>query len=136
MPQWRAYMAERIKQKNLKKLSFSAKKGDILFWHAHLLHGGGVIKNPDLTRKSAVFHYFSEDDARVSGYTLVPQAGAFWIDRPPQPLPRDTAMRLPFSEEAYLGRYPDVAEAVRNGGFADGKAHYERFGKQEGRLPR
>ncbi len=37
---------------------FHAKKGDIFLWHGQLLHGGSEIKNPKLTRKSYVIHYF------------------------------------------------------------------------------
>ncbi len=36
---------------------FMAKKGDVLVWHADLLHGGAKIDNPGLTRKSLVCHY-------------------------------------------------------------------------------
>lgn len=36
---------------------FLAKKGDMLFWHPMLLHGGSEIKNPAATRKSYVCHY-------------------------------------------------------------------------------
>jgi len=39
------------------------------------------------------------------------------------------------SETAYLARYRDVAAAVANGSFPDGRAHYESFGRNEGRLP-
>lgn len=33
------------------------KKGDVLFWHAGLVHGGSPIENINLTRKSIVGHY-------------------------------------------------------------------------------
>ena len=36
---------------------FLAKKGDVLFWHGMLLHGGSEVKNPKLTRRSFVIHY-------------------------------------------------------------------------------
>ncbi|ESQ88919.1 hypothetical protein ABAC460_14150 [Asticcacaulis sp. AC460] len=36
---------------------FLAKKGDVLFWHADLAHGGSPITNPALTRRSLVTHY-------------------------------------------------------------------------------
>ena len=34
------------------------KKGDLLIWHANLLHGGSKIKNQLLTRWSQVSHYY------------------------------------------------------------------------------
>jgi ectoine hydroxylase len=50
-----------IQKNNLKKEVFIAKKGDIFIWHANILHGGEQIINPNLTRKSMVLHYFTED---------------------------------------------------------------------------
>jgi ectoine hydroxylase-related dioxygenase (phytanoyl-CoA dioxygenase family) len=38
---------------------FVAKKGDVLFWHGMLLHGGSEVKNPKLTRRSFVIHYIA-----------------------------------------------------------------------------
>ena len=38
-----------------------------------------------------------------------------------------------FREDDYLTLYPDIRDAVRNGLFADGWAHYERHGRAEGR---
>jgi len=50
-----------ILQNNLKEEKFLPKKGDILIWHANLLHGGSPITNPDQTRKSMVIHYLAKD---------------------------------------------------------------------------
>ena len=50
-----------IEEQQLKKEVFLAKKGDILVWHANLIHGGLPVHNPDLTRKSMVIHYFAKD---------------------------------------------------------------------------
>jgi hypothetical protein len=36
---------------------FVAKKGDVLFWHGMVLHGGSEVRNPSLTRRSFVIHY-------------------------------------------------------------------------------
>jgi len=38
---------------------FIAKAGDVLFWHANLLHGGAPRKNLSLSRKALVCHYFA-----------------------------------------------------------------------------
>ncbi len=40
---------------------FTAKAGDVLFWHHNLLHGGSAIGRPDSTRRSLVIHYFAEN---------------------------------------------------------------------------
>jgi ectoine hydroxylase-related dioxygenase (phytanoyl-CoA dioxygenase family) len=44
----------------LKREVFLAKKGDVLFWHANLVHGGSPRRDPDLSRKALVCHYFAE----------------------------------------------------------------------------
>lgn len=36
---------------------FLARKGDVLFWHSMLFHGGDTIQRSDATRKSLVIHY-------------------------------------------------------------------------------
>jgi phytanoyl-CoA hydroxylase len=36
---------------------FLAKKGDVLFWHGMVMHGGSPRNNPQLTRRSFVIHY-------------------------------------------------------------------------------
>ncbi len=45
----------------LSKEYFYAEKGDVLVWHANLLHGGMPITQSNATRKSMVAHYFCED---------------------------------------------------------------------------
>jgi phytanoyl-CoA hydroxylase len=40
-----------------KRVPFHAKKGQTLFWHGMLLHGGDPIRDPRLTRGSFVLHY-------------------------------------------------------------------------------
>ncbi|MCC6690465.1 MAG: phytanoyl-CoA dioxygenase family protein [Bacteroidia bacterium] len=55
-------IAETILEKKLTKKIFAAKKGDLLIWHANLLHGGEPRLNTTATRKSLVAHYFCEGD--------------------------------------------------------------------------
>ena len=52
---------EIIEQNKLKQATFLPRKGDLLIWHANLLHGGMPIVRPELTRKSMVFHYYAKD---------------------------------------------------------------------------
>ncbi len=51
-----------VRDYNLKKQVFLAKKGDVFFWHANLLHGGEEVTLPESTRKSLVIHFFCEGD--------------------------------------------------------------------------
>lgn len=50
-----------VNEHGLQKKHFIAKKGDLLIWHANLLHGGEAIKRKGSTRNSMVFHYYAEN---------------------------------------------------------------------------
>ena len=93
MPAWAEYMAAEVERLGLQKQQFAAKKGDLFIWHAHLLHGGGPIRDMSRTRKSLVFHYFSEEDARRGRYSLQAFGDSYWIKRPPQALPGQDRVR-------------------------------------------
>jgi ectoine hydroxylase len=54
-------IAQQIEEKSLHPEVFLAKKGDLLIWHANLIHGGMPVKDPALTRKSMVIHYYAKD---------------------------------------------------------------------------
>jgi hypothetical protein len=45
---------------NLQPQRFYAKKGDVLFWHANLTHGGSKRKDLTHSRKALVCHYFAK----------------------------------------------------------------------------
>jgi ectoine hydroxylase-related dioxygenase (phytanoyl-CoA dioxygenase family) len=55
------FIYNKINKLSLKSKKFLAQKGDVLFWHHNLLHGGAEIVNKSSTRKSFVFHYFRKD---------------------------------------------------------------------------
>lgn len=40
--------------------TFLARKGDVLFWHGMLIHGGQAIRRPDTTRRSYVVHFIPD----------------------------------------------------------------------------
>ncbi|APA85430.1 phytanoyl-CoA dioxygenase family protein [Paraburkholderia sprentiae WSM5005] len=134
MPRWHSYMDSEVERHGLKKTTFFARKGDVLIWHANLLHGGSAIADPTRTRKSLVFHYFSEADARSLDCKLrEANSCGYWIDRPIQEVPEAAFNRAEF-EKAYLAKYEDVANAVQAGQFASGTHHYEVCGRAEGRF--
>ena len=54
------YVRKYIEGAGLAPETFLAKKGDVLFWHANLIHGGAPRKNPALSRKALVCHYFAQ----------------------------------------------------------------------------
>jgi hypothetical protein len=50
---------------------FTCKRGDVLIWHASLLHGGAVVEDPSLTRKSFVVHFSTRANYRVRHQRIV-----------------------------------------------------------------
>lgn len=54
-------VAEIIAANQLQKEVFLPKKGDVLVWHANMIHGGEPHINKALSRKSMVAHYFAEE---------------------------------------------------------------------------
>lgn len=59
--QYEAKIEQVIQQNGFVPQPFVAKKGDVLIWHANLLHAGATVTNSALTRKSLVAHYFAAD---------------------------------------------------------------------------
>jgi hypothetical protein len=51
---------EILAQHQIQPSYFHARKGDVLFWHANLLHGGSPRRNLKYSRKALVNHYFVE----------------------------------------------------------------------------
>lgn len=59
--QYEKAVQQMIKTKKLKAEKFYARKGDVLIWHANLIHGGSPVINKERSRKSMVLHYFAKD---------------------------------------------------------------------------
>ena len=55
------YLTKTCTELDLKKEILLIKKGDVLFWHGALAHGGMPINDPSKTRKSFVVHYSTTD---------------------------------------------------------------------------
>ena len=52
------YIQALIRENGLTPHYFHAGKGDVLIWHANLLHGGSARKDLQRTRKALVCHFF------------------------------------------------------------------------------
>ncbi len=89
MPRWADYMAEQVEKRGLEETMFLAKRGDLFIWHAHLLHGGSEICNPERTRNSLVSHFWTATDAKRLELDLKPLDKGYWYDRPPQAVPAE-----------------------------------------------
>lgn len=58
-PKWYRHLNSEIERLSLIETPFIAKKGDVVFWHSALIHGGSPILCKERTRKSFVIHYSS-----------------------------------------------------------------------------
>jgi phytanoyl-CoA hydroxylase len=76
---WFDYVDVQIRLRRLKERRFLAKKGDVLIWHANLVHGGSPIKDPSRTRSSLVCRYVSEADCQDRGLNVVRQGAGRWL---------------------------------------------------------
>ena len=56
-----AHWQKAVAEKGLQPERFLARRGDVLIWHANLLHGGEPVQNRQLRRWSQVVHYFFAD---------------------------------------------------------------------------
>jgi hypothetical protein len=54
------FVQKLITEHGLRPKYFEARKGDVLIWHANLLHGGSKRRDLRLTRKALVGHYFAK----------------------------------------------------------------------------
>ncbi|MEZ5503028.1 MAG: phytanoyl-CoA dioxygenase family protein [Halioglobus sp.] len=54
---WYRWIEEEAARQGVQRQAFLPRKGDLLFWHAALAHGGAQIGNPHATRRSLVGHY-------------------------------------------------------------------------------
>lgn len=80
----------------LRQSTFIAKKGQILVWHANLVHGGSTVLEPDQTRRSFVTHY-----CPMSDYP------AYLKNSP-------TSERYAFGEGFYASRHYDIPRRAVN----------------------
>ncbi len=104
---------KKISDHSLETKYFTPNKGDVLLWHANLLHGGSKLKNPEhVSRKALVCHFFAEGCVCYHDLTGMPAH----------------INPVPFNAPAYLQAYPEVAATGM-----DPYLHYIQFGRREGR---
>lgn len=118
---YETYIERQIVEQRLERKFFNAHKGDVLFWHANLLHGGSPIQNTNRSRLALVCHYFADGCICYHDYTGTP---TYLTDIP-------FLQRHQFDAAEYLRHNPDVAAAGM-----DPYKHYTQFGYKEKRRVR
>jgi hypothetical protein len=88
----------------------------------------GMCQDPPVRNTQIEFDDHAEGMREEPLNTFVPGEAAQEVF-----VPNDLEHEL--DEEWYLRRYPDVADAVREGRFASARSHYEVHGRREGRFP-
>ena len=76
-PQCKAYLQREIEARGLRETEFHGKSGDVLIWHAQLLHAGRPIKDLQRTRSSLVVHYWRASDLPKDHVRVDPLAGSY-----------------------------------------------------------
>lgn len=59
-----------VSAENFEERRFLARKGDVLFWHGMLIHGGAAITDPQTSRRSLVLHFVPQGADAVTKVTL------------------------------------------------------------------
>ena len=86
LPRWAGHMQRELDERSMSPHVVHAKVGDVVLWHADLLHGAEEIREAGLTRRSLVAHYYGLADCVRSGYRLGHQGDGYWLKRRPQPV--------------------------------------------------
>ncbi len=72
---YEGHISTLLEKSDLRAETFLPKKGDVLIWHANLLHGGSPVTVPTSSRKSMVLHYYARD---VICYHEISQRPTLW----------------------------------------------------------
>jgi ectoine hydroxylase-related dioxygenase (phytanoyl-CoA dioxygenase family) len=91
-----------IAENNLEPHYFHAKKGDVLIWHANLIHGGSMRRDLSLSRKAVVCHFFVKGSFAyhdLSGSETKPFSGTCLLrnqeEKPIEPTTPEPRVKLP-----------------------------------------
>jgi ectoine hydroxylase-related dioxygenase (phytanoyl-CoA dioxygenase family) len=147
MPAAEAHIRRIIEEYRLEEQRFYPQPGDVLIWHAQLLHGGGPIIDMEETRKSLVTHYWTTLDCPDPADWIVAGEGRYLLRKshqnaigkseqidnfvcglatPPEHL---ASVPADFDPRGYLSRNMDVFHAAM-----DPYTHYHLYGRKEGRV--
>lgn len=67
----RAWLEQQMGERGLAAQIFTPRKGEVLFWHAGLYHGGHPIRDAARTRRSFVVHYTTRRTHHTNALTML-----------------------------------------------------------------
>jgi ectoine hydroxylase-related dioxygenase (phytanoyl-CoA dioxygenase family) len=110
------------------------KKGDIIIWHANLIHGGSKRNNINLTRKSIVIHYFFENCKYWTPVISEPNNRIYrnpsdFVDKKFNVETTDINNYM-INAEKYKNKYPDLEHLT----LQEAIEHYYKYGIGENRI--
>lgn len=76
---------EQVQREGYERRVFLARRGEVLIWHANLLHGGAAVRKKTLSRWSQVSHYYFRGCAYTTPLLQTVDAqesGAVWQRQP------------------------------------------------------
>ena len=76
-PLCRAYLEREIAARGLQPVEFRGASGDVLLWHAQLVHGGRPIGDLARTRASLVVHYWRAGDLPAAEVRVDQASGSY-----------------------------------------------------------
>jgi len=127
---------EKVKTFGLTPKYGTIKKGDIIIWHANLLHGGSKRNDINLTRKSIVIHYFFENCKYWTPLLSTPNNIIYrdpttFVDKRfnISNLGQDKINDLEYAQN-YKNTYPDLQHLTDEEAFE----HYYKHGIYENRI--
>jgi ectoine hydroxylase-related dioxygenase (phytanoyl-CoA dioxygenase family) len=62
--EWLGEVAAQLERDGFERVTFLPRRGDLLIWHANLVHGGAPVTDPSATRRSLVAHYLTKSVRR------------------------------------------------------------------------
>ena len=68
-----AFDREQVRAAGLRTEALTCRRGEVLLWHASLLHGGSVVADPARTRRSFVVHFSTLADYKLRNQNLIEQ---------------------------------------------------------------
>ncbi len=82
MDDYYKHVEAELRARDIEPLYFNAEPGDVLIWHAQLLHGGSTIQNWQKTRRSLVTHYYRKQEYLHQFWRLRKHGGGYYLKRP------------------------------------------------------
>ena len=69
--EWLAELSAQLDENGFERVTFLPRQGDLIIWHANLIHGGSPVTRPGATRRSLVAHYLTKSVRRYFDMNFV-----------------------------------------------------------------